>query len=147
MAHESEAFRSIPDLPARRADIEVRLPAQGVYASVLRTTAAAVAARADFTLEEIEDLRIAIGEAATLVLAEADPDVDLVCQLWLGPGVMDVRVCAEAVDEPPADTDSFGWQVLTTVAAKVRAGSRDGRFAVTFSVHSLLPVGAGEARD
>ena len=47
-----------------RADVELRLPAEGAYATVVRTTAAGLAARLDFTIDDIEDLRIAIGEAS-----------------------------------------------------------------------------------
>ena len=38
----------------RRADVELRLPADGAYASVLRTTTAGLAARLDFTIDSIE---------------------------------------------------------------------------------------------
>ena len=61
-----------------RADVELRLPAEGAYATVVRTTAAGLAARLDFTIDDIEDLRIAIGEASALVIPEADPGTDLV---------------------------------------------------------------------
>ena len=60
---------------ARRADVELRLPADGAYASVLRTTTAGLAARLDFTIDDIEDLRIAASEASALVLlAGTAPD-------------------------------------------------------------------------
>ena len=39
------------------------MPADGAYLSVLRTATAGLAARLDFTLDEIEDLRIAVDEA------------------------------------------------------------------------------------
>jgi hypothetical protein len=39
--------------------VTIRMPAEGAYLSVLRTATAGLAARLDFTLDEIEDLRIA----------------------------------------------------------------------------------------
>ncbi|HEY9379199.1 MAG TPA: anti-sigma regulatory factor, partial [Jiangellaceae bacterium] len=39
--------------------VELRVPATGAYVSVLRTAAAGLAARLDFTVDDIEDLRIA----------------------------------------------------------------------------------------
>ena len=48
------------------------MPADGAYVSVLRTMTAGLAARLDFTVDDIEDLRIAVGEACALVLPEAD---------------------------------------------------------------------------
>ena len=41
--------------------MELRLPADSAYLAVLRTTTAGLAARLDFTLDDIEDLRIAVG--------------------------------------------------------------------------------------
>ena len=64
-----------------RADVELRLPADSAYASVLRTTTAGLAARLDFTIDDIEDLRIAVGEANAMVLEHADAGTDLVCAL------------------------------------------------------------------
>jgi serine/threonine-protein kinase RsbW len=45
------------------------MPAEGAYLSVLRTATAGLAARLDFTLDEIEDLRIAVDEACAQLLA------------------------------------------------------------------------------
>ena len=95
-----------------RADVELRLPAEGAYATIVRTTAAGLAARLDFTIDDIEDLRIAIGEASALAIPEADPGTDLVA-----------------------------WQVLDTMAQDATAGSEDGRFRVRFTVTSAIAAG------
>ena len=126
---------------ASRADVELRLPAEGAYATIVRTTAAGLAARLDFTIDDIEDLRIAIGEASALVIPEADPGVDLVASFWFGRGSMTVELQAEAIDGPPLDTESFAWQVLDTMAQDASAGSEDGRFRVRFTVTSEVAAG------
>ena len=61
----------------QRPDVELRLPAESAYVAVLRMTTAGLAARLDFTLDDIEDLRMAVGEACALVLEHADPGGDL----------------------------------------------------------------------
>ncbi|MBC2934052.1 anti-sigma factor [Nocardioides sp. zg-1228] len=124
-----------------RADVELRLPAESAFATIVRTTAAGLAARLDFTIDDIEDLRIAIGEATALVIPEADPGTDLVASFWFGRGSMTVELLAEAVDDPPLDTESFAWQVLDTMAQEASAGPEGGRFRVRFTVSSA--VGAG----
>jgi serine/threonine-protein kinase RsbW len=124
-----------------RADVELRLPAEGVYATIVRTTAAGLAARLDFTIDEIEDLRIAIGEASALAIPEADPGTDLVARFYIGPGRMTVALEAEATDNPPLDTESFAWQVLDTMAQDASAGPDEGRFHVRFTVTSQLSAG------
>ena len=83
-------------------------------------------------------LPIAIGEASALVIPEADPGVDLVASFWFGRGSMTVDLHAEAIDDPPLDTESFAWQVLDTMAQDASAGSDDGRFHVRFTVTSAV---------
>src|SRR5690606_8154623 len=119
-----------------RADVELRLPAEGAYAAVVRTAAAGLAARLDFTIDDIEDLRIAIGEASALVIPEADPGSDLTCRFQLGAGDLGVELEVEASHEPEVDRESFAWQVLDTMAKDAVAGSANGRFVVSFTVRS-----------
>jgi serine/threonine-protein kinase RsbW len=121
-----------------RADVELRLPAEGVYASVLRTTCAGLAARLDFTIEEIEDLRIAVSEAASLVLPEARPGGDLVGEFRLAPGTLRVRLTVPTPGPVAPDEASFAWQVLTTLVDEVRAETGPDRLSVRFSVTSAL---------
>ena len=124
-----------------RADVELRLPAEGAYASVVRTTAAGLAARLDFTIDDIEDLRIAIGEATALAIPAADPGTDLVACFFFGHGTLTVTLETEAMDDPPLDTESFAWQVLDTMAQDAAAGSEGGRFRVRFTVTSQVAAG------
>ena len=131
---------------ASRADVELRLPAEGAFATIVRTTAAGLAARLDFTIDDIEDLRIAIGEASALVIPEANPGTDLVATFWIGPGSMTVELQVEAIDDPPLDTESFAWQVLDTMAQDASAAPEDGRFRVRFTVTSQVAEGTGAGR-
>jgi serine/threonine-protein kinase RsbW len=133
------------DNPDGRADVELRLPADGAYASVLRTTTAGLAARLDFTMDDIEELRIAVGEALALVLPEADPGADLTCRFHLGAGTMTVQVETRATDDPQPDYDSFAWQVLDTLASEAAVESTGGVFAVRFTMSTQ--VGATGTAD
>ncbi|WP_323792579.1 anti-sigma factor [Nocardioides sp.] len=119
-----------------RADVELRLPADSAYASVLRTTTAGLAARLDFTIDDIEDLRIAVGEANALALENADDDSDLECAFRLAPGRLVVEVTVSAAQEPELDLDSFAWQVLSTLATAAETTSRDGHFTVSMTMTS-----------
>ena len=53
------------------------MPADGAYVSTLRLTAASLAARCDLTIDDIEDLRLAVDEACALLLPHAAPDSTL----------------------------------------------------------------------
>lgn len=120
------------------ADVELRLPADGAYASVLRTLAAGLAARLDFTMEDIEDLRMAVSEAASMVLAEADPDADLLCRFDLLPTRLTLEVSTTAAAPAAPDHDGFGWQVLTTLATDASVDAVPGRYAVTLVIRSSI---------
>ena len=120
--------------PESRADVLVRVPADGAFLSVLRTTTAGLAARLDFTLDVVEDLRIAVGEACAMVLPETDPEGDLVAEFFLGQGSIRVRVSVPCAEPIEPDYDSFAWQVLETLTDDARATQDGGRFAVTVSL-------------
>jgi serine/threonine-protein kinase RsbW len=127
----------MPDQQAQsRADVELRLPADGVYVSVVRTTTAGLAARLDFLIDDIEDLRIAVGEACAMVLPEAEPDSDLVCSYYLSPGRLTVQVAVSAATPHGPEYDSFAWQVLTTMATSAAADSGDGYFSISLTMVS-----------
>ena len=127
------------------ADVELRLPADGAYASVLRTTTAALAARIDFTIDDIEDLRMAVAEATAMVLEVADDGTDLVSSFALRPGEMTVAVSVGAQSPGEPDYDSFAWQVLTTLSTTAKVEAAGGRFTVTMSLTSTATAPTGPA--
>ena len=124
------------------ADVEVKVPADGAFVSVLRTTTAGLAARLDFTIDEIEDLRIAVGEASALVLLDAAGGSDLWCRFFLGERAITVTTTV-LVDHPVVpDFQSFTWTVLSTLASEATVDVVDGTYTVTLTVVSSL-AGAG----
>jgi serine/threonine-protein kinase RsbW len=119
-----------------RPDAEVRLPADSAYVSVLRMTTAAIGARLDFTLDDIEDLRMAVGEACAMLLDRARPGGQLIARFRLGEERIEVEVSVDAVRPSVPDTDSFAWQVLNTAASDVRAEAGDDVLSITMAVTS-----------
>lgn len=126
----------------RRADVEVRVPADGAYVSVIRTTTAGLAARLDLTLDDVEDLRIAVGEACAVLLEQADEGADLEAAFWLGSGGLVIEIGTAAAAPSAPDEDSFAWQVLTTLADSVAADALPGRLRVRIG-HGATPLEAG----
>jgi serine/threonine-protein kinase RsbW len=123
-------------LSVNDADAELVLPAETAYVAVLRMTTAGLAARLDFTLDDIEDLRMAVGEACGLVLDGASAGGRLRCAYRLAEGRIDVSVSADHAGPAGPDRDSFGWQVLTALVEDLTAGSDDGRRKISFAVTS-----------
>ena len=105
--------------------VEIRLPASSAYLSVLRTATAGLAARLDFTLDEIEDLRIAVDEACAILLPRDGASRELTCRFELGEGALGVTVSAPAHEGILPERDTFAWTVLSALAGEVDSG-RDG---------------------
>ena len=121
-----------------RSDVELRVPADTAYVAVLRTTTAGLAARLDFTLDDIEDLRIAVGEACAMVLEQARADGDLYATFDLGSGELSVTVSADADAASEPDTDGFAWQVLTALTTRASAEVTPDAVGITLSMKSAL---------
>src|SRR5437868_15202224 len=107
-----EQGASSPEAAVRDV-VELRLPADSGYLSVLRTATAGLAARLDFTLDEIEDLRIAVDEACALLLPDAVDASPLTCRFTLEPDVLEIAVLATSRTGRTPGRDSFAWTVLT----------------------------------
>jgi len=123
-----------------RPDVELRLPVDSAYVSVLRATTVSLAARMDFTIDDIEDLRMAVGEACAMVLPCADEGSDLTCRYFMTTGELTVTVTVpSSVPEMP-DRDGFAWQMLSALTTDASAEAGSGEFTVTMTMHSTADV-------
>ena len=102
-----------------RDQVKVTMPAEGAYLSVLRTATAGLAARLDFTLDEIEDLRIAVDEACAMLLSQAIPGTNLECAFDLESDQMTITVSVVAAEPRMPARDTFAWTVLSALAGTV----------------------------
>lgn len=118
-----------------RPDVELRLPVDSAYVSVIRATTVSLAARLDFTLDDIEDLRMAVGEACAVALPEADEDADLVCRYYLSPGRIRVSVQVSSSDAAP-DTEGFAWQMLKALTTSATVDAAEGFLTVDLTLSS-----------
>ena len=136
--HQLPEGKAMDRPPVDKADVSLRVPADGAYVSVLRTMTAGLAARLDFTVDDIEDLRIAVGEACALVLPEALPGGDLEADFRQTAGTLTVPVRVPTVGRAEPDYESFAWQVLSTLSTEASAAADDSHLEVTFSSDSSL---------
>jgi len=126
------------EAPARDV-VSIRLPAAGAYLAVLRTTTASLAARLDFTLDEIEDLRIAVDEASALLIAGAVEGADLTSVFEMSADSIHISVSTMTAEGTPSHAptrDSFAWTVLSALAGEVDAWTDpDGRQTISLVKH------------
>jgi serine/threonine-protein kinase RsbW len=101
--------------------VVLRLPAQSAYLSVLRTATASLASRLDFTLDDIEDLRIAVDEACAMLLSQAIAGADLECVFDLSGAAIAISVTVPTINGEAPSRDTFAWTVLTALAGDVDA--------------------------
>jgi serine/threonine-protein kinase RsbW len=110
--------------------VEVRIPADVVYVSTLRLTAASLAARCDLTIDDIEDLRLAVDEACALLLPHAAPGSALDARFELAQGRLSVETSVATDDSAEPDRSGFAWTVLGALASTVDVRSKDGRLFI-----------------
>ena len=115
--------------------IELTVPALTGYLAVVRTATAGLAARLSFTLDEIEDLRIAVDEACVMLLSLPGPvetdEATLTCRFQVSPEALAVTVSAQVADKAALPVEqSFAWQVLTAHAADVTGRADAGLAAI-----------------
>jgi len=123
-----------------RPDVELRLPVDSAYVSVLRATTVSLAARLDFTIDDIEDLRIAVGEASAMVLPSATVGSDLVCRFYMRPGEVSISVAVECQDPELPEEDGFAWQVLSALTTQTSTSYDEGVFSVTLTMNSTVSL-------
>jgi len=121
------------DVAPNHPDVMLRIPADSAYLAVLRTATAGLAARLDFTLDDIEDLRIAVDEACAMVLPQAQPDSDLTCVFYLDAARLTVSVSAQCDTPTTPSRDGFAWTVLAALTNEVSADVDGDTLTVTLA--------------
>lgn len=110
--------------------VEIKIPASPDHVSLLRALVGMYAAREDFTLEEVDDLRMAVEEAAVQLLRRVNGD-----RLGLSIRTEGSTVHARLFggvdsDEPVMDRDSFSWTILSALSDELRVDTQGGTAVV-----------------
>ena len=111
--------------------VEVRVPADVVYVSTLRLTAASLAARCDLTIDEIEDLRLAVDEACSLLLPHALAGTALESRFEVAPGRLCVETSVRTAAAAEPDRTGFAWTVLGALASSVDVHQDGNRLVIS----------------
>ena len=127
------------------ADVTVKVPAQPDFVHVLRSVVATVAARANFTYDQIDDLRLAVDEACAQLLAVRSPATTLtlrITPLDAGGLVVIAMIDADHPSWPPEGAEkTLIWQVLAALADDARFEELDGHPALRLTKRRV-PAGA-----
>ncbi len=101
--------------------IELRLGAKLEHLPIIRSLAATLAIRADFDLDSIADLKLAVDETCSTLIIRAVPSSMLACRFTVRPNEIRFAAAAVSADHAEPKRDSFGWRVLTTLTDDVSA--------------------------
>lgn len=113
--------------------IELDLPLSHRHASTVRAVAAALGADAGFSVDAIDDLRLGVNEAIS-VLSETEADdppagARMTVRFDLRPGAVVATVRRHGVDEPVAALDELARRILSAVVDEYVIDA-DGAFTV-----------------
>ena len=117
--------------------VTLRVPANSAFVVLIRAAVSAMCARLDFTIDRIDDVKLAVDEAAALLLSDAPPDSDLDVRFTTdAPDGMRVEMTAPTVHGRSLERDSFTWTVLTALVDEVVATvSADRSLTISLAVH------------
>jgi serine/threonine-protein kinase RsbW len=108
--------------------VSLDVPATPAFVQVLRNVVAGVAARLDMPIDQIEDIRLAVTEAASLLLREGDPTT-LRMAIGRDEDTMDVTLSSDGrADVWPTEQvmASWPWLVMKGLTDEIRAEPGDG---------------------
>lgn len=114
--------------------ISIKIPASPEYLQVVRLVAAGLASRLSFTLEDIEDLKIAVDELSAYITGAHGRSGTLAVSFTLHGDRIQIRGIGEYTESYEVRTEltEFSRMILETVADSAELSASDGRPA--FSV-------------
>ena len=118
---ESDSLRTAFLLPTRH-QLELRVDADPFWLSSLRALITDLAIRADFDLDSVADLTLAVDEACAALIGAAAPHDTLICRFAVSVDLITVSATLPTgwrADRPSLPTDTFGWRVIRPLADDV----------------------------
>lgn len=116
--------------------ISLTIPGDPGNLAVLRATVSSIAARAHLTLDQVDDVRLAVEEAASALLQGRPQVIDI----EVDPTAHPLEICLRATTAQPVEVDrnGFSWTILTAMADHVDVAVDDG--TTTLRLRFTSPV-------
>ncbi|MGH3950014.1 MAG: ATP-binding protein [Pseudonocardiaceae bacterium] len=97
-------------------DIELRLGANLVHLPIVRSVAVNIAMRADFDIDAISDLEMAVDESCSSLITHAVADSVLIARFTIDADEIGFTATVTSRESDTPNMNTFGWRVLTTLA-------------------------------
>lgn len=133
---------------AGTAVVELRIPARPEYVGVARLAILGVASRMRFSYDEVEDIRLAVGEACTTAVEWAARNDRQGTDLVVRSSISDTALTVEIVDQAgqredapePAgrepDPENLGALLITLLVDEISVSPCDGGTCVQMIKHA-----------
>jgi serine/threonine-protein kinase RsbW len=99
----------------RPEEVELKIGAELTNLPIIRSLASSIAMRADYDLDSIADLKLAVDEACSTLITRADVNATLHCSFTVSKDEIRFLVKIRSTSDVVPSSDSFGWRVLTTL--------------------------------
>jgi serine/threonine-protein kinase RsbW len=120
--------------------VTVKVPGAPGHLALLRQVVWTLAARQHFTLDEMDDLRMAVDEAAAQLLRHAAGG-PIQMDATLHPAHLEVALSTSVDgDDPIVDESTFAWQILRALANDLEVRRRDDEAVIVFTKHRTVDV-------
>ena len=105
--------------------VSLSVPGRPEYLRLVRLAAADSGARADLSIEEVEDLRIAVDELTYALMGDSPADDTLTLRYVASPGVVEIEgTCATA--GPPVAVSELSQTIIGAVVDEHEISDHDG---------------------
>ena len=122
--------------------VRVEFPADTVNMAMARTVAAAMAARADLSVDQVEDVRLAMDEATSHMIRAATPGATVTIDLWVSGSAVHAKLSCPIGAAAPPEPDPFSWTVLTALVGAARLQVEAGILSLHWELANDHPVHA-----
>ena len=114
--------------------ITITVPAKAEHVAVLRAAVGVVASRLEFSLDDIDDLRILVDEAASVLLSSGATET-LNCELVTIDQSVHFSLRARLPDGQQPHGEGFAWSILNALAHEVNSEVASGEHVISVSRH------------
>jgi len=122
------------------SEVALTIPAEPSHVVLARAATSAVCAQADFTVDRLDDLRLAVDEACALVIADAPPDSQLHVHLSVSGSHVTIEVRGTSRKGMPVATNTFAWTVLTALVDEVETSVEAGQLCIRLQADGIESV-------
>ena len=122
--------------------VTLTIPSDTAYVALARSVAATMSAQADLPIDQLEDVRLAVDEALSQVIADAPPGSDITCTYTVDGADLSIIVAGASVSGEVPSTGTFSWIVMRALVDHVSADVADGALSLHLRISRTVPVEA-----